>query len=227
MCVCVCVTGRFAVGHCTASHCIRLYKEISLKRPKSPFALIYRDGRRWRGWLGDGLRARIVGRKRFLCSSLSSSWRASSSCFQSALRLLFFFFFLSLSSWLWLSLFLRLHATSGLSKRVWDVVRLCVLLLNVSYATLLTTLRCWGCLAGSQKEPNSMHWMRWTQKNRLASLIFFVYIYSDVCGFVFRCDKYRCCQKQVQERVISFCFCLFLKSDPQTWVCIRCVCLWE
>lgn len=39
-CVCFCnmpesekvwTTGRLAVGHCTASHCIGLYKEITLK----------------------------------------------------------------------------------------------------------------------------------------------------------------------------------------------------
>lgn len=35
------IAWSFAVGHCTASHCIGLYKEITLK---SPFALIYRDG---------------------------------------------------------------------------------------------------------------------------------------------------------------------------------------
>ena len=66
MCVCVCVCvccfffflqyvrvwrckkcelqGGFAVDHCTASHCIGLYKEVTSKWPKSPFALIYRDG---------------------------------------------------------------------------------------------------------------------------------------------------------------------------------------
>lgn len=74
------ITGRL-VGHCTASHCIGLYKEITLKWPKSPFAPIYRDGMwakcdagRW-----SKSRARISGRTKFLCSSLSSA-HSSSKC---------------------------------------------------------------------------------------------------------------------------------------------------
>lgn len=49
------IIERFAVGHCTASHCRSLYKETTLKWPKSEFALIYRDGV---GGKYDGRRAR-------------------------------------------------------------------------------------------------------------------------------------------------------------------------
>lgn len=142
------ITGRFAVGHCTASHCIGLYKEITSKWPKSPFALIYRDGvggkcdaGRW-----SKSKTRIAGRKRFLCSSLSS-WRSSSSCLQSAL-LLFCLFSLDCGSRCCFQWSINTARNRGFAQMCVNVALhvLYVLLLTVLYAMLQTAVCCCGVL---------------------------------------------------------------------------------
>ncbi len=193
----------FAVGHCTASHCIGLYKEITLKWPKSPFALIYRDGMGGKRDAGrwSKSKTRIPGRKRFLCLS---SWCSSSSCLQSALLL-----FLSLFSWLWLSLLLLLehkHCTQQkVCANVCECHFACVVCIAANCCALL------GCFMGSENEPNSMHWMLWKQITDLF-MHFFFNIYVSFC-FMF--NKYCCWKKQVKG-----CVCVFLKHESASAVCV-------
>lgn len=141
------IAGRFAVGHCTASHCIGLYRDITLKW--SEFALIYRDeegGKRDAGRWSKS-KTRICRKKAvplLLCKLLALFFFLSSKCSSS----LFVSFLLIVArccfSW------------SMNTARNGRCVRTCVnvtlhvlyvLLLTIIYAVmLLTAVRCYVVL---------------------------------------------------------------------------------
>lgn len=180
------IAGRFAVGHCTASHCIGLYKEITLKWPKSPFALIYRDGVGGRCDAGRWSQSRVT--TVFLCSSSFSFWCFSSSRLQSALL-----FLLSLLSWLWLSLLLLLEHKNCTQQKV--CANVCFMYVCIAANCIIhdaancCELLLW-CFTGSENEPNSMHWM--LRKQNMDSWMFMYFLFLHLC-FCLMCDKYCCC----------------------------------
>lgn len=191
------ITRRFSAGHCTASHCMGLYKEITLKWP-----IIYTDEVRGR-WSKS--KTRIAGRKkRFLCSSFK------------LLALFFFIFFFFLSSKCSSSLdcgsrcCFRWSINRRSAQMCADVALrvLHVLLLTVLNAMLLTTVRCWGVLL----VPCTGCYGNKTNKKKLLSLWFFL-LYISVC-FCFMCTA------AAKSKSNNVCVCEFLKHESASAVCV-------
>lgn len=174
------ITGRFAVGLCTASHCIGLYKETTLKWPKSPFALIYRDGvggkrdaGRW-----SKSKTRIARRKRFLGPSLSSQLLPIFKVLFFSFRLFFSLDCGSRCCFCWSINTARNRRSAQMCVNVALHV-LYVLLLNCFICEAANCCALFWCFIGSLNEPNYMHWMLW--ENWFIDVFFNIYL----CRFLF------------------------------------------
>lgn len=189
------ITRRFPAGHCTASHCMGLYKEITLKWP-----IIYTDEVR-----GRWSRAR---------RGLQEEKKGSSAPSFKLLALFFIIFFFFLSSKCSSSLdcgprccfLLQQKVCANVCGRrlacVACIAANCIKCDAANYCALL------GCFVGS------MHWMLWKQnkQKKLLSLWFFL-LYISVC-FCFMCTA------AAKSKSNNVCVCEFLKHESASAVCV-------
>lgn len=214
------ITERLAVGHCTASHCIGLYKEITSMWPKSEFALIYKDGV---GGKYDGHRAR-EGLQEEKGSAAPPS--VVSALLLPDIKVLFFSFcliFFTLIVALAVAFVgaLRLHSTESLCKCVG--MPLCMCMYACMYACIAANYSIWYA-ANCCALLVFYRFRKWTKFHAMVAMETDVYVYK--MGFFFLSFKElsSLCVIRTVAAKLSQKAC---KCVSHTWVCIRCVCLWE